>query len=76
MPLFNAMGRTNGLVFLLLIFSIMAWYQFSYRPSHDVKDNHVLEFEYEPTERFNLDSKWSWALTILILVITSVFISN
>lgn len=69
------MGRLNKLTILVLILAAVAWHRFSYRASNDVSENYVLDFEYEPTERFNLDSKWSWAFTALVVVIASSYIA-
>lgn len=65
------MGRLTKVVVLLALVGVACWYALQQKtPVESFKDG-PLHFLFDPTERFDIESKKSWVLTVAVIVVAS-----
>lgn len=61
-------------IIVILTVLLVAWH-FWTRNAVDSQDGLRLDFQFDPTERFDLDSKHSWIVTVIVIVVASGLIA-
>lgn len=59
---------------MILTVALVAWH-FCTRHVLDHQDGLQLDFKFDPTERFDLDTKHSWIVTVIVILVASGLIA-
>lgn len=68
------MGRLTKVLLLLSLASVVGWYALQQRLAKILHDGSI-DFLFDPTERFELDSKYSWMFTLAVILVASSIIA-
>lgn len=77
LPVFSLhidMGRLTRVLLLLSLASVVGWYALQRKLVKVLHDGSI-DFLFDPTERFELDSKYSWIFTVAVILVASSIIA-
>lgn len=69
------MGKFARIAVFLGVASIAVWFLLKKNIQQDGHGNLDLEFYFDPPERFKLDSKNSWIVTVIVILVASSLIA-